>query len=279
MTKREEDAVQVDPTGFNNLKYCRFGPMLYNKNDRYVGRSLETYGEFSLGELQLFQQLIQMDQVVVEAGSNVGSHTVELSWLAGPGGQVHAFEPQRIIFQTLCANLALNHRTNVFAHHAALGDHVGTILTPVVTPSEHHNFGEESLPTVESGEPVPVVTLDSLNLQACHFLKADVQRMEVELLTGASETIRKFRPILYLENEYEDRSRELLELVMSMDYVPYWHLPPLYHPDNFRGETKNLWPGIVSINILCLPSESPLIVRDMRRVVSPSESWRRQDSV
>ena len=218
--------------------------------------------------------MIHLDDVVVEAGTHIGSHTVELSWLAGPNGQVHAFEAQRIIFQTLCANLVLNNCTNVFARQAAVGAHSGTILTPVLNPSKPHNFGEESLPTIQAGEPVPVVALDSLDLKACHLIKADIQRMEVEMLNGARETINKFRPILYLENEYEDRSCELLELVMSMGYVAYWHLPPLYDENNFRGEKTDLWPGVVSVNILCFPRESTTQVRDMKRVVSPSESWR-----
>lgn len=94
------------------------------------------------------------------------------------------------------------------------------------------------------------------------------------LSAKARETINKFRPILYLENEYEDRSCELLELVMSMGYVAYWHLPPLYDENNFRGEKTDLWPGVVSVNILCFPRESTTQVRDMKRVVSPSESWR-----
>ena len=32
---------------FNQLKECRHGWMLYNVNDKYVGRSLDLYGEHS----------------------------------------------------------------------------------------------------------------------------------------------------------------------------------------------------------------------------------------
>ncbi len=33
---------------------ARHGRMLYNPNDTYVGRSLDLYGEFSEGEVELF---------------------------------------------------------------------------------------------------------------------------------------------------------------------------------------------------------------------------------
>ena len=105
----------IDPAGFNQLKLCKSGPMLFNKFDIYVGGSLSKYGEFSVGEQELFQRVVRPGQVVVEVGANIGAHTVELARLVGPEGEVHAFEPQRIVFQTLCANLALNQLTNVHA--------------------------------------------------------------------------------------------------------------------------------------------------------------------
>ena len=89
--------------------------MLYNFHDLYIGRSLDLYGEYSEGEIDLFGQIVQPGQVVVEVGANIGAHTVFLAHRSGPAARVLAFEPQRIVFQTLCANLALNSITNVDA--------------------------------------------------------------------------------------------------------------------------------------------------------------------
>src|SRR5690606_28828206 len=97
------------------LRQCRHGPMLFNKRDLYVGRSLATYGEFSEAEIGLFRQILRPGGVVVEAGANIGAHTVPLARMVGESGAVVAFEPQRLQFQLLCANLALNGMINVFA--------------------------------------------------------------------------------------------------------------------------------------------------------------------
>ena len=35
----------------------RYGKIIFNKKDYYIGRSLQLYGEFSQGEADLFEQL------------------------------------------------------------------------------------------------------------------------------------------------------------------------------------------------------------------------------
>src|SRR5262245_2266954 len=94
--------------GFNRLKNCRHGRMLYNINDRFIGASLHAYGEYSEEEIDLFKQIVRAGDIVIEVGANIGAHTVWFSKeTAQGGGRVVAFEPQRLVFQTLCANLAL----------------------------------------------------------------------------------------------------------------------------------------------------------------------------
>ncbi len=273
MSDKSRETIELDPGGFNELRLCRSGPMVYNKFDIYVGGSLKKYGEFSWYEQELFRQIVQSGSIIVEVGANIGAHTIELSRLAGTDGAVFAFEPQRIVFQSLCANLALNQCVNVFAYQEALGAENGTIVVPAANPTIRNNFGGISLLGAETGELVPLRTLDSVDLPACHFLKADVEGMEVEVLAGSRDTIHAFRPILYLENDRGTRSRELLELVMGYEYDIYWHLPPLYNPDNFAGDREDVFPGIVSVNILCMPSESEIAINGMRRVTSPADTW------
>lgn len=266
--------VTLDAEGFNELRFTRTGPMLYNKFDIYVGGSLRKYGEFSVGEQQLFRAVVQPGSVVVEVGANIGGHTVELARLTGPTGEVHAFEPQRIVFQALCANLALNQLTNVYGHQAAVGAERAVIAVPAMDPRVRSNFGGVSMFNVQAGEPVPMVTIDSVDLPACHFLKVDVEGMEVDVLKGARKTIEAYGPVMYLENDRRERSEQLLRLVEELGYKAYWHLPRLFNPDNFARDGEDIFPNIVSVNVLCLPTSEPPRLSGLRPVTSVTDWWR-----
>jgi FkbM family methyltransferase len=237
------------------LQQCRHGPMLFNRRDMYIGRSLAEYGEYSEAELDVLRQLLRPGAVIVEAGSNIGALTIPLARIAGESGRVYAFEPQRLLFQILCANLALNGLYNVVAQQRALGNAPGELLVPVLPPGEALNFGGVSLETHQWGEPVPVGTIDALALKRLSLVKADVEGMEQAVLEGGRETITRLRPVLYVECDRRDRSPALIELILSFGYRAFWHSPLYFNPHNFAGNGRNVFGNTASGNLLALPAE------------------------
>lgn len=231
----------------------RHGRMLANRNDRYVGRSLIDYGEFSADEVALISDFVVPDAVVIDAGANIGALTVPLARKAGPRGRVLAFEPQRLVFQMLCANLALNELFNVDARQLVLGAHPGSMPIADISPVVIENFGG-----VEAGEgsvAVPMTTIDALQLSRCDLIKGDVEGMELELLRGAALTIERLRPVLYLENDRRENSPALIGALLQAGYHLWWHTPPLFSEQNFRKQRTNVFGNVVSINLLCVPRE------------------------
>lgn len=255
----------------NRLKDCRYGRMLFNEHDVYIGRSLELYGEFSEGECEVFRQLVRPGWTVLELGANIGTHTVVLSKLVGQTGHVIAFEPQRIVFQTLCANIAINDLLNVDCHLQAVGEEVGSVIVPFLDYTKDNNFGGLGLGAYKHGASVPVVTVDSLGLKACQFIKMDIEGMERESILGAKKTIERFKPVIYLENDREDRSEALIETLHELGYAMYWHTPSLFNPQNFFGNANNVFGGIISKNMLCIHTSFEQNI-NCPRVIVPSAS-------
>ncbi|HXG11260.1 MAG TPA: FkbM family methyltransferase [Gemmataceae bacterium] len=238
----------------NKLKKCRHGEMLYQTTDLYVGKSFDLYGEFSEGEVALFEKIVAPGHVVLDVGANIGAHTIPLAQLTGPRGGVLAFEPQRIPYYTLCANVVLNNLHHVICYQAALGDKAGRIVVPDLDYSVEQNFGGlglANLPPDCRGHIVPLLRIDDLKLPRCNFIKIDVEGMERSVLSGAVETIRRFKPILYVEDDRKEKSAELRAFLESLGYFMFLHRPPLYNPDNFAHNPQNVFNNIVSLNLYC----------------------------
>ncbi|MDZ4782965.1 MAG: FkbM family methyltransferase [Planctomycetia bacterium] len=254
---------------FLQQKTCRHGQMLYNIHDQYIGRSLDLYGEFSEGEIDLFRQLVREGDVALDVGANIGAHTVFLAQHVGPRGSVFAFEPQRVVFQTLCANVALNQLTNVDCRQAAVGATAGEIIVPEIDYRRYANFGGLSLDGWEQGRLVPVVAIDQLQLSKCEFIKVDVEGMEVQVVRGARDTLSRLRPLLYVENDRSEKSRDLIQLLRDCDYELYWHTPRMFNANNFFGNANNEFGDIVSHNMLCVHREVPHDIQGLRSVELP----------
>ena len=153
----------------NRVKRCRYGEMIHQPHDAYIGRSLDLYGEFSESEVALFRELIAPGQTVLDVGANIGAHTVALATLVGPTGRVLAFEPQHALFYCLCGNVALNALDQVRCQQSAVGDSPGQIQVPELDYSRENNFGGISLAQDLRGRAtysVPLVRIDDLKLAA-----------------------------------------------------------------------------------------------------------------
>jgi FkbM family methyltransferase len=249
--------------------------MLYRLNDVYIGRSLEIYGEMGELEARALCSLVAPGEVAIEVGANIGTNAVPLAKRLGPQGRLLAFEPQRQVHQMLCANIALNGLSNVMTFWAAAGAQPGAITVPVLDYDSKGNFGGVSLGAHEKGERVQVVTIDGLRLNACRLIKIDVEGMELDVLQGADDTIKRLRPRLYMENDRREKSAALITHVTGLGYRCYWHLPPLYNPDNFKKHQQDIFGRIVSVNMLCLPEGDTLDVSRLRPVSGPDDDWKK----
>jgi len=257
----------LETNGFNQLAKVENGYCLYNKNDIYVGQSIAKYGEFSKLELVLLTQLCKHGDTVIDVGANIGAHTMGLARQVGESGCVLAFEPQRIVFQALCANIALNSLENVACYWAAMGTEKGFITVPEVDPTCSNNFGGVSISDVVTGIEVPCFVLDQfVEVPHISLIKIDVEGMEIDVIKGGQELIKQARPFLYVENDRLEKSTELVQTIAELNYDMYWHTPLLYNSENFYREQKNNYLGIASFNMLCVPKENPLVVEGLNKI-------------
>lgn len=204
-------------------------------------------GEWSEVELTLFRHLLTPNANVVEVGSNIGMHTVPLAKMVNQG-KVIGFEPQRIIFQQLCCNLALNDLVNVETYRLGVSNENGKCNIESSDYSEAWNYGSFSLhkgfSTEEefhgkiSLESIDVVKLDDFapvqQLPHLALLKIDAEGLDLNVLQGATQTIQRFQPAIFVEVQPE-AAEALFHFLTTLDYVPFWACSERYQAKNFYG--------------------------------------------
>lgn len=239
------------------LKPTPIGDIMYLPHDMYVGRSIDLYSEFSHGEADFFRFAIKGGSVI-DVGANIGVHSVVFAQLAD---SAFSFEPQELLFRLLRANLS--GYSNASCYNAAVGNDEGVIWLPSLDYSVTNNFGglgRDAFDKNDSTIPMKQVQLRKIDkveaIQRCDkidLIKVDVEGMEKEVLEGAQATIDKYRPILYVENDKPGKSKDLVTFIYNLGYRAYWHITFLYNDQNPAGNKMNVFPGLASFNLICLP--------------------------
>ena len=200
-------------TSYERYEVPGAGHFFIDDTEDVIKRVIVAGRQWEAHILHLCERHIEPDTVVVEVGAHIGSHTVPISRLVGPWGRVYAFEPQRKMYRELHHNLALNGVTNVVPLRYAIGSGEARIIE--MNPSRPGNEGGTSVGS--GGDRAELRSLDSFGFERVSVLKIDVEGYENEVLAGASETIRRNRPVILIEiqggHHYETAPPEILDQI------------------------------------------------------------------
>lgn len=222
-------------------------------------------GEWSEAEVRVLMAILPRDGVVIEVGSNIGLHTVALAKYV-PDGKVICFEPQRVIFQTLCGNLSLNNLTNAYAYQMGVSDVSGEMMIETAEYSQLWNYGAFSLDRGFSTENefkgstqkecIEVISLDEFatkySLSRVDLLKIDAEGFDVQVLDGAAALIAKFRPFIFIEIQH-DNADEIIAKMRSLGYRPFWAMSYRYQENNFKNAPFEDFGA--DGNLFCVPED------------------------
>ena len=135
--------------------------------------------------------------LAIDAGANIGNHSVFLAQHAGL--KVYAFEPHPELFEILAENVRLNGLTEqVKLFKAGVG---GQAEQRGLSVMDANNLGKTMLLRRRSENPVAeVMRLDDLELERpVTLIKLDIEGMELEALRGATAILERDRPLIYVE--------------------------------------------------------------------------------
>lgn len=199
-------------------------------------RRLYVYGTYEPQVSWYIQAMLKPGNVFFDVGANYGLYVIRAAILVGTTGMVYAFEPLPEAHWYLEENIRLNNLENVVLNKVAVGARCGS--------AEIHRFqqlpvGHSSLSSLGRTDvvsfPCDVITLDEyVALPEVRFpdvIKLDVEGSERSVLLGASNLLRRSKPAVILEINYETahafdyEPEEIVAWLADIGYLFYFYSP------------------------------------------------------
>lgn len=162
---------------------------------------------YTLRHVQMLETTLEFCKsfrTAVQAGGSIGYWPQRMGEVFE---RVTTFEPEPTMNWCLVHNLA--HQRNIDVRPEALGSErkkCGIQLS---------GFGSHF---ITSGDSVDMIRLDDLELFDVDLIQLDVEGYEEEVLRGAQETVKKYRPIIQVEILKPESSQDLFDFFLFNDY-------------------------------------------------------------
>lgn len=169
--------------------------------DRWLYVKLHQLRRMGEAERRFLSTHVKPGMTVVDIGANIGLYSLFLAGLVGKDGQVWAFEPDPILFETAVTNCRQNGKEHIIhLHNLALGSRSG----PARLYRSSFNSGDNRLSASTAGQESVLVEMAPLDTLLCQtkidLIKIDVQGWEAEVLRGMEKTLQTNRDLtIYFE--------------------------------------------------------------------------------
>lgn len=162
-------------------------------NDLTEIHALNIYFKYHFTSLSKFIS----EGAILDLGANVGIFAKSIS-KKFPNQKIFAFEPHPEIYKKLLDNVSKDNK-NIECHQVCLGDKgikVSEILLDENCFTMTRVVNKKNLNSIT----VPTISIDEFcqknNISKVNFIKLDIEGSERFALKGATETLKKFRPLL-----------------------------------------------------------------------------------
>lgn len=172
--------------------------------------------------------LLKKDDVVVDIGTNYGTTILQFAKIIGKNGVAYGFEPDPVNFSISMENLKLNTFRNIQIENVGLGN--SEKMASLVVDTESNRGGNRISSNSEGKEShlIRVVRFDdwatNKNFTKINLIKIDVEGYELEVLNGAVQTLKKFKPILFIElddknlRQQNSSARAVIKFLLDLNY-------------------------------------------------------------
>lgn len=149
--------------------------------------------------LELVGSLLKKEDTFIDIGANIGQHSMYASYFCK---HVYSFEPVKKLFNQFNESISKNLILNISTYNYALGNEKKRM--PIY--SNGVSMAASSINTVKNKKYIQDIQIlrfddvyEKMNIGKAELIKIDVEGYELEVLLGAKEYIKKYKPKILLE--------------------------------------------------------------------------------
>lgn len=154
-----------------------------------AGEMVDGKGTYQIKKLRAAIAFCAQRRVALDVGGHAGMWSMQLAKVFE---RVSAFEP--VAAHRECYMKNMESFNNFHLSPVALGAASGSIRMHTAPTSSGDSW-------VAGEGDIPMVTLDSFNFFNVDFIKIDVEGSELNVLRGGEHTIRKWKPVIIVEQK------------------------------------------------------------------------------
>jgi len=195
----------------------------YIKSDECIGRFLKNGHYWEEWMFHYIKHFYAPHTNIIDLGGNIGTTTLLMSEVLSKDCKVYTFEP--IYSDILFKNIVDNHlidRVTVYPY--GVGNKIETLQMKPVHLTDNINFGGvsiiRSLDNSDTSVSVPIVPVDHFHFENVSLIKIDVEHMEIQVLEGCIDLIRRCKPTILIETYQLDEVAQtnVFKEIMSLGY-------------------------------------------------------------
>jgi FkbM family methyltransferase len=191
-----------DATKIENI-FLRNKTINYIKNDSCIGFVLKKGYYWEEWMFKYIQENYLENTNMIDLGGNIGTTTLLMSEVLSDNCNVFTFEPvyHDILFKNILDN-NLNNKVVIYPY--GVGNEIKSLKIKSVNLSDNINFGGldlmQHLENDCDSVKINIVPLDYFNFENVSLIKIDVENMEIQVLEGCINLIKKCKPTIIIES-------------------------------------------------------------------------------
>jgi FkbM family methyltransferase len=223
----------------------------YIEKDLEISKGLqEEYGKFwNDSVVNIMKVILEKNDIFVDVGAHIGYLSLIASKIVGNTGKVYLFELQPDLYRDcILPNIFDNKISNIIPYNCAVGNtrSIVSFTKPELYGFnlDYLNYGQVQTKLKVEDTDVKVLCnpLDGMISEKVKLIKIDVQGMELEVLKGSKNIIRRHKPYIIIELEwyvknYGSTNEEIINFLKELNYEIF--LIESYWPTDFIAIHKS----------------------------------------